>query len=142
MAGFTQRIQTRTDYSMPSTNYVAGKSMNTIVARRIPVDRWREAIFMVRIHAVTPYNAGCALTFQVAPDPYTDEDPAIIWKTPSAQGATVTFTQGTDSVPGAKQLALTAPFGPLIMVAWQFTMAAVSVDTVYSVSVDLNLKGQ
>ena len=142
MGGITTRLQGKMDYTMLATNFAANKSMQITVARRISVERWREAIMMARVHAVTPYNAGAVITLMTQPDPYTDEDPGVIWKVPSAAGAQISWTQGTDNVPQAKQLPLVAPFGPLILVIWQFTMATTPVDTTISVSIDLNLKGQ
>jgi hypothetical protein len=142
MSGVTTKLQSRWDYSMLATNFAGGKSMQAIVARRIAVDRYRECIFMARVHNISPFNAGAVVTLFVAPDPYTEDDPSIIWKTPSASQVSVSWTQGTDTVPQAKQLALVAPFGPLVTVIWQFTMATTPVDTVYSVSLDMNLKGE
>ena len=114
MTGFTTRVQTRVDYLMQASQIAGGKNMQVIVARRIAVDQWRECILLPRVHAVSPYNAGAIITFNSALDPYTDEDPALIWKN-SGAGQSVTWTQGTDSVPQAKQMSLTAPFGPLIL---------------------------
>ncbi len=143
MAGSTIRLQTRTDYSMLASDFPStGKNMTVIAARRIPVDRWRECNIIARVHAVMNWNAGAAINLFAALDPYTDEDPAAIWILSGNPVTVAAFTKANDTPPCAKVGALPAPFGPLIMLQWQFTMATAAVDMKFSVSIDLNLKGE
>lgn len=113
MAGTTLMIQPKTDYVMQASQFAAGKSMQVVAARRIPVERWREGILLARVHAVSNWKAGAIITLNWALDPFTQEDPALVWQVP--QQTPIIFKHGTDTPPVAKTQALAAPFGPLIM---------------------------
>jgi len=139
MAGSTIRLLPRTDYKLLAQSFIGGKDVRMVFARRIDTSQWREAILLARVHAVSPWNAGAQANLEVALDAYTEEDPSAIWAPPPT--SLVTFIQGTDTPPAAKNAGLTSPFGPLVLFQWKLVMATTPIDTTYSVSVDLNLKG-
>jgi hypothetical protein len=138
MAGQTLRILTRTDYDMGGL--AAGGSGIVVIARKLDTSRWREGVVLARLHAAASWPASSTITLLLAPDGYTDEDPAAIWN--FSTQTLITFTQGTDTPPAVKNASLSTPFGPLAQFQLKFTLAAGTGAFKPSLSVDLNLKGE
>ena len=139
MAGQTMRLLPRTDYDAGGLG--VGGNATVVVARKLDTSRWREGVVLARLHAAT-WPTGAAVKVIVAPDGYTDEDPAAIWAVSTS--TLITFTQGTDTPPAVKNASLTAPFGPLMQIQLQFALVPGGATGTFkpSVSIDLNLKGE
>lgn len=98
MAGTTLRLlplqQLTTQNNLPAATTAIVYS-----ARKIDTSRYKSAVIVARLHAVTWTAAsGVQVQIDAGPDGYTDEDPGLIWSMPGA-GTIVTFTQGTDTPP-------------------------------------------
>lgn len=138
MAGQTTRLLQRTDYDV--TGLASNSNCIVVVARKIDTSQWREAILLVRLHAVT-WSGSMSFQALVAPDGFTDEDPNAMWN--ATLTTALTFTQGTDTAPVVKNASIAAPFGPLLQVQLKFiTPVGVSGAFRPSISIDLDLKGQ
>ena len=139
MAGQTMRILPRTDYDMTGLSG-GGASGVVVIARKLDTSRWRECVLLARLHAAASWPSGSTINLVMAPDGYTDEDPAAIWTFSTT--TLITFTQGTDTPPAVKNAGLTSPFGPLIQLQLKFSLASIGGTFKPSVSVDMNLKGE
>ena len=107
MAGQTVRILPRTDFNMNGLSG-GGASGLIVIARKIDTSMWRECVVLARVHQAT-WPSASTISLIAAPDGYTDEDPSAIWNV--APTTLITFTQGTDITPSAKNATYAAPFG-------------------------------
>ena len=88
MAGQTMRLLPRTDYDAGGLG--SGGSTTIVVARKLDTSRWTDGVLLARLHAAT-WPGGATVSVLIAPDGYTDEDPAAIWS--FSTSTLLTFTQ-------------------------------------------------
>ena len=88
----------------------------------------------MRLHAVT-WPTGASVTVSAQMDAPTPEDTQDF--TATIGGASVTFTQGSDTAPAVKMFAITAPFGGYIRIYIKGTLAASTGTFQPTISVDV-----
>lgn len=134
----TVRAFGRTRFNYTATQLPANQVVDAMVIPRINVTGSKTVEIVLRFHSGTTLTSGQKVEVIAVADAYTEEDPALFFRT--AAVGTATLQNSTGAAPAVVYASCTSPFGSMITLIVRITQAGTAATIDATISCDVVMK--